>query len=172
MTTRLWLLCCSISLQGSSKNDGASFRQKTLVRTHLLNHCSLNLQTRQFGDFPAVEILFSKVLNSYILIFCLEYSWFIGSETEARDPCVLIKVVLQPGTEPRLEPVTPGSWNSCFSPIPGPFLPLAVSLIKWAIQSLKFWITEESIRELKILLRWMNLKDIRTQMSLFWPKFR
>lgn len=74
MTTRLWLLCCSISLQGSSKNDGASFRQKTLVRTHLLNHCSLNLQTWQFGDFPGVEILFSKVLNSYILRFCLEYS--------------------------------------------------------------------------------------------------
>lgn len=74
MTTCLWLLCYSISLQGSSKNDGVSFRQKALVSTHLLNHCSLKLQTRQFGDFTGVEILFSKVLNSYILRFCLEYS--------------------------------------------------------------------------------------------------
>ena len=80
MTTRLWLLSYSVSAQGSSKNDGSKLEglipaEYTLVSKYLLNHHTVfKLQTWQFGDFTNEENLFSKVLNSYLLRFCLEYS--------------------------------------------------------------------------------------------------
>ena len=60
-TTCLWLLCYCISVQGSSENDGASFKQKALVSTHLLNHCTvLNPKHGNLGTLLVWKFCFPK----------------------------------------------------------------------------------------------------------------